>query len=208
MPSQSIRWLGIDTVDDRCGMIAQALRLHDAGTIDHGIRVCSVSSCLSNEMKLDDATLGILAKASALHDVGKLAFDAYFINAPRVYTADERRRMQTHTLLGSHLLDMADPEEFREIALIVAQHHERWDGVGYPRAIAGKDIHMLARLVSIADVFDALASIRSYRPPWPEERIRSHFLENRARQFDPELVELFLESYSSCAEARESPTGV
>jgi len=208
MQSQSIRWSGIDTVDDRCAMIAEALRLHDAETIAHGIRVCSVTSCLSAGMNLDDATLGILARASALHDVGKLAFDAGFIHTPRSYTAEERLRMQTHTLLGSELLDIADPEEFREMAVIVAQHHERWDGTGYPHAVAGKEIHRLARLISIADVFDALASTRAYRRPWTEESIRTHFIENRARQFDPDLVELFLESYAPCAEARESPTGV
>ncbi len=208
MQSQSIRWSGIDTVDDRCAMIAEALRLHDAETIAHGLRVCSVTSSLSGAMSLDDGTLGVLARASALHDVGKLAFDADFIHSPRSYTPEERLRMQKHTLLGFQLLDIADPEEFREIALIVAQHHERWDGAGYPRAVAGKEIHKLARLVSIADVFDALTSTRAYRPPWPEERIRAHFLENRARQFDPDLVELFLESYAQCTKARESPTGV
>jgi len=92
--------------------------------------------------------------------------------------------------------------------LIVVQHHERWDGTGYPRAIRGEGIHRLARLVSIADVFDALTSKRAYRQPWPEERIRAHFLENRARQFEPDLVDLFLESYAECASARESTTGV
>lgn len=208
MQSQSIRWSGIDTVDDRCAMIAEALRLHDAETIAHGLRVCSVTSSLSGAMNLDDATLGVLARASALHDVGKLAFDPDFIHSPRSYTSEERLHMQTHTLLGFQLLDIADPEEFREIALIVAQHHERWDGTGYPHAVAGKAIHKLARLVSIADVFDALTSTRAYRQPWPEERIRAHFLENRARQFDPDLVELFLESYAPCTKARESPTGV
>jgi|KBSMisStandDraft_5_1062788.scaffolds.fasta_scaffold260055_2 response regulator RpfG family c-di-GMP phosphodiesterase len=208
MQIPSIRMSGIETVDDRCAMIAEALRLHDPETIAHGLRVCSVVSSLSRAMNLDDTTRRILAKASALHDVGKLAFDTDFIHAPWSYTPEERIRMQSHASVGSQLLDIADPDEFREIALIVFQHHERWDGTGYPRAIRGEGIHRLARLVSIADVFDALTSKRAYRQPWPEERIRAHFLENRARQFEPDLVDLFLESYAECASARESTTGV
>lgn len=155
-------------------------------------------------MHLGPEDVRILTRASTLHDIGKLAFDSDFIHTPRQYTADERLRVQTHALIGARLLDIAEPDEFRKIASIAAQHHERWDGSGYPRAIAGKQIHGLARLVSIADVFDALASDRTYRTPWPEERIRTHFLDNRACQFDPDLTERFLDCYADCATARES----
>ncbi|MGA9421751.1 MAG: HD domain-containing phosphohydrolase [Rhodanobacteraceae bacterium] len=185
-------------------MIAEALRLHDTETMAHGLRVRAISEYLGTAMQLDAAAADILAKASALHDVGKIAFESEFIRSEQGYTASERRRMESHVQIGEQLLDIADPDEFRVIALLVGQHHERWDGTGYPRALRGSRIHPLARVLSVADVFDALASIRSYRPPWSEERIRAHFFENRAGQFDPDVAELLLDRYAGCDSARIS----
>lgn len=184
-------------------MASEALRLHDPETLGHCLRVAAVSEVLGGAAGLSAEALDTLRKAGALHDVGKLALDPEVLHAPRALTAEEYKRIQVHAQAGSDLLDIADPEEYRELAHLVLEHHERWDGNGYPHGLKARQIDFLTRLLSIADVFDALVSPRAYKPGWPEERVRCHFAENRGLQFDPDLTELFLDRYASCAAARD-----
>ena len=195
-------------LDDRGAMAGEALRLHDPETLGHCLRVAAVSEVLGRAAGLSAGPLDTLCKAGALHDIGKLALDPEMLHAPRALTAEEYKRIQVHAQAGSDLLDIADPEQYHEMAHLVLEHHERWDGNGYPHRLKAQRIHFLARLLSIADVFDALASPRAYKPGWPEERIRSHFIENRGLQFDPGLTGLFLDCYASCAAARDGVPGI
>lgn len=189
-------------------MAGEALRLHDPETLGHCLRVAAICAVLGRAAGLSADALGTLCKAGGLHDVGKLALDPHVLHAPRALTAEEFEHIKVHAQAGSELLDIADPEEYHELAHLVRQHHERWDGNGYPHGLKAHRIHQMARLLSIADVFDALASPRAYKPGWSAERICGHFIESRGAQFDPELTGLFLDCYAACAAARDGVPGI
>ena len=102
--------------------------------------------------------------------------------------------MQTHTEIGYRMLRHSKRPILKAAAIVAHQHHERWDGSGYPQGLKGKQIHIYGRITAIADVFDALGSDRVYKKAWPLERIIDLFEEERGRQFDPRLVSIFLDN--------------
>jgi response regulator RpfG family c-di-GMP phosphodiesterase len=144
--------------------------------------------------------------AAMLHDVGKVAISDTILRKGHELSSEEHKRMQLHTIYGARLFkreDSAFDTMAREVAL---NHHERWDGTGYPghvesvfgrkvrvgRPKRGTEIPIYARIVTIADVYDALLSKRAYKDPWPEETVIDHLESEAGRRFDPQLVELFL----------------
>jgi len=132
--------------------------------------------------------------AAMLHDVGKIGIDDAILKKPGPLTDEEYNIMKTHTEIGASLF--ADPQsEFDQLAADVSlSHHERWDGTGYPRGLKGKEISLWGRITSIADVYDALSCHRVYKPAWPEERVVAELKSQSGKQFDPDLVRVFLES--------------
>jgi HD-GYP domain-containing protein (c-di-GMP phosphodiesterase class II) len=138
-----------------------------------------------------------VAVSSVLHDIGKVGIEDAILFKPGPLTDAERRRMKEHTTIGSRYL--ADIEQrlghspvirtSREIAL---RHHERWDGSGYPDGLAGEQIPLAARIVAIADVYEALTSLRDYKPPFPHEKCVEMIRAEAGKHFDPDLVEAFL----------------
>ncbi len=137
----------------------------------------------------------VLPAAAVLHDVGKLAVPVQLLQKPGALDARERRVMQAHTVLGARLLETlmsAGDQLFVETAVAVARHHhERWDGRGYPHGLAGEAIPLPARLVALADVYDALRSRRSYKPALPHAVAVRTIVEDSPGQFDPGLVQVF-----------------
>ena len=101
--------------------------------------------------------------------------------------------MKRHAALGEELLSRSPRESLSAAAIIAGQHHERWDGAGYPRGLREEEIHLYGRIVAVADVFDALANRRCYKEAWPISRVVESFRDERGRQFDPLLVDLLLE---------------
>ncbi len=129
--------------------------------------------------------------ASALHDIGKIGLPDSILMKPGLLTNEEFEEMKRHTSIGAEILN-ACPGQVAEMAAEVARsHHERWDGQGYPNQLAGEDIPKIARIVAIADAFDALQSHRSYRPDYPVEQCFEMIRSQSGKQFDPEVVELF-----------------
>jgi response regulator RpfG family c-di-GMP phosphodiesterase len=100
--------------------------------------------------------------------------------------------MQNHTTLGHDMLKHSDRELLKAAVIVAYQHHEKWDGTGYPRGLEGDNIHIFGRLTAIADVFDALICKRVYKDPWPVEKILAMFVEGRGKDFDPQVVDAFL----------------
>jgi putative two-component system response regulator len=148
--------------------------------------------------EIDHHYVANLAIASALHDIGKMGVpDGVILKLGRL-TPAERRAMQMHTVLGGECLAsvarmFGDHDMFLDLGREVAEsHHEQWDGSGYPQGLQGKQIPLSARIVALADVYDALTSHRAYRPAVSHAEAREWIVSNYGSQFDPEVVEAFV----------------
>jgi len=150
---------------------------------------------------LDNRTIDALAQSAPLHDIGKVGIPDHILLKPGKLTPEEWEIMKTHAELGSKAIEQAEsdaekPVEFLSIAKEIAHyHHEKWDGSGYPVGLAGDAIPIAARLMALADVFDALICKRVYKPAFTFEDAQSIILEGRGRHFDPDVVDAFIESY-------------
>lgn len=139
-----------------------------------------------------------IIRAAPMHDLGKIAVDDRVLRKSERFTDAEYREMQKHSAEGAKVIEKmlrgVDEDSFVDIAENIAKyHHERWDGKGYPDGVQGKDIPVEARVMALADVFDALASKRCYKPAFPYDKVFSIIEESLGMQFDPELGRLFLE---------------
>jgi len=133
----------------------------------------------------------ILRLASPLHDVGKVGIPDAILNKPGPLTEIEYDVIKTHTQIGHDMLKVAKGRVLQAAAVIALEHHERFDGQGYPRAKHGKETHIFGRITGIADVFDALGADRVYKKAWELDRILDYFREQRGQQFDADLVDVF-----------------
>ncbi|NTV91458.1 MAG: HD domain-containing protein, partial [Clostridiales bacterium] len=113
----------------------------------------------------------------------------------QLYVRDEFEIMKTHSINGFKLLSKSNKPLFRDSAIVALQHHERFDGKGYPNGFSGEQIHIFARIVGLVDVYDALTNKRVYKDAWSPEQARDYIAEQRGRQFDPDIVDVFLESF-------------
>jgi putative two-component system response regulator len=142
--------------------------------------------------------ISLLTRSAPMHDIGKVGIPDHILNKPGKLTAPEWAIMQTHAKLGSDAIELAEqdiekPLEFLTLAKEIAHwHHEKWDGTGYPDQLAGDAIPVAARLMAIADVFDALISVRVYKPAFSFEAAQALMAEQRGRHFDPDIADAFL----------------
>ncbi len=144
-----------------------------------------------------------LHMASPMHDIGKVGIPDAILNAPRKLTVDEFKVMQTHASLGFDMLKTSNKPILQAAAIVANEHHEKWDGSGYPNATSGEDIHIYGRITAIADVFDALGSERVYKKAWELERILKLFKEESGKHFDPQLIKLFLDNLDTFLKIRD-----
>lgn len=151
----------------------------------------------AHEAALSPAMIDTLARSAPLHDIGKVGIPDHILRKPGKLTPDEWVVMQTHAALGAEAIEQAErdaarPVDFLRAAKQIARHHhERWDGSGYPDGLAGDAIPLPARLMALADVFDALTARRVYKPPMPVEEARTLIVAQRGKHFDPDVVEAF-----------------
>lgn len=160
----------------------------------HVRRVAEYSRLLALKVGLSLEEAEELKMASPMHDIGKVGIPDSILNKPGKLTEDEFETMKTHASLGYEMLRHSRQKLLRSAAIVAREHHERWDGNGYPNGTSGKAIHIYGRITAVADVFDALGHDRVYKKAWPLEKILALFREERARQFDPELIDLFLDN--------------
>lgn len=175
--------------------LSLAGELRDDQTGQHVVRVAKVSRILAETIGLESGFIDDLCRASPMHDVGKISIPDAILHKPGRLDPDERREMERHAQRGYEILSGSDSELVQLAAEIALSHHERWDGQGYPRGIAGAAIPISGRVTAVADVCDALFSERPYKTPWPAEKIREHFVENSGAHFDPACVEALLASW-------------
>jgi HD-GYP domain-containing protein (c-di-GMP phosphodiesterase class II) len=166
------------------------VRSHETGT--HIDRVADGAAKLASLAGLSPEESELLRLAAPMHDIGKIGIPDAILNKPGKFTEEEFALMQTHTTLGHQILSQSKRPILKTAALVAHQHHERWDGRGYPQGLAGEDIHVYGRIVSIVDVFDALTSDRCYRAGMQLAEALAIMTEGRGSQFDPDLLDLFL----------------
>lgn len=169
--------------------LVASLRRRDAETLEHSERVVRLSLILGREFGLNATEMRSLKYGALLHDIGKIGIPDSILRKPGHLTSVEWNKMREHPLLGSKLLSGID---FLESAsLVVSQHHERWDGKGYPFGLRGNEIDVKARIFAVADSFDAMTSNRVYHTGKNFEAAAAELRRCAGRQFDPEVVEAF-----------------
>lgn len=160
----------------------------------HVKRVAEYSYLLAKLYGLDEAHAYLIKQASPMHDIGKVAIPDHILNKPGKLTPEEFEIMKTHAQLGYEMLGHSERPILKTSAVIAHTHHEKYNGKGYPRGLAGDAIPIEGRITSIADVFDALAHDRVYKKAWPLEDILKLLREERGVSFDPVLIDLFFEN--------------
>lgn len=171
-------------------LLVQASIHRDSETGSHIKRVGLYSARLAMAAGLDQSEVDLIRLAAPMHDVGKIGIPDSVLRKPGALTEDERRVMETHTTMGADMLSGSDSPVLRKAEEIALCHHERWDGQGYPRGIAGESIPISARIVAVADVYDALTQDRVYRAAMPEEQVLDILQQGRGSHFDPDLIDL------------------
>ena len=159
----------------------------------HVKRVAEYSWLLAKLYGLPLKECDILKDVSPMHDIGKIGIKDAILNKPARLDDSEMEVMKTHARLGYDILHSSELPLLKAAATVAYEHHERFDGSGYPNHLQGNHIHIFGRITALADVFDALGSERVYKKAWDDERIFNLFEEEKGRHFDPELVELFME---------------
>ncbi len=173
-------------------------------TGNHVKRVAEYSKILALAYGMGEAEAELLKQASPMHDIGKVAIPDAILNKQDTFNTYEKKIMDTHTRLGFDMTKNSDKPLFKAASVVAHEHHEKWDGSGYPRGIKGEEIHIFGRIIAIADVFDALSSQRVYKKAWSDEKIFNFFKEQRAKHFDPNLIDLFFENLDEILDIRES----
>lgn len=170
--------------------LALAIDAKDQYTHQHIIRVQRYAVAVAEEMGLEGSEMEGVRTGALLHDIGKLGVPEYVLLKPGPLTAEEFEKVKKHPEIGASILD---PVEFPWPVLpVVRHHHERWDGSGYPDGLAGEDIPLTARIMAVADVYDAVTSTRSYRRAWSHERAVELIRSEAGSHFDPKVVDAFL----------------
>ncbi len=173
-------------------------------TGNHVKRVAEYSKILALAYGLSEEDAELLKQASPMHDIGKVAIPDAVLNKPGRFNAQERKIMDKHAELGYNMVNNSERPLLKAAAIVAYEHHEKWNGKGYPRGMSGEDIHIFGRITAIADVFDALGSDRVYKLAWKDEKIFQLFKEERGEHFDPKLVDLFFENLDAILAVRDT----
>lgn len=184
----------------RMGEIAES---RNKETGNHVRRVAEYSKLLALKAGLDEKEANLIASASPMHDIGKVAIPDAVLLKPGPLDPDEWMIMRSHSVIGHSVLNGSQRPLLNASSVIAKEHHEKYNGTGYPDGLSGEDIHIYARIVAIADVFDALGSDRVYKKAWSLENIIHLFHEERGEHFDPKLVDLFLDNLDDFLEIRD-----
>lgn len=168
--------------------LARAIEFRDAGTSAYLERMAHVAGLIAEELGLPEGQVRTIELAAPLHDIGKIAIPDAVLMKPGPLDVDERKRMQQHPRIGYQLLQDSQNRFIQVGAQIALRHHEHWNGNGYPDGLAGDEIPLEARIVTVADVFDALLSPRPYKQPWTIARALEFIGSHSGTMFDPACV--------------------
>ncbi len=184
--------------------MGEAAESRSKETGNHIKRVALISKLLGEKYGLDEKSCDILFTASPMHDIGKIAVPDAILKKPGPLTDEEWVTMRRHAENGYDILNGSDRPILKAAATISLEHHEKWDGTGYPDGKKGEEIHIYGRITAIADVFDALSSDRCYKKAWELERVIKLFEEEKDKHFDGKLVNLLLGSIDEFSQILET----
>lgn len=194
----------VDTQKDIVYKMGEIGETRSKETGQHVKRVAEYSYILAKAIKMNEEEAEILRIASPMHDIGKIGIPDSILNKPGKLDAEEWMTMKTHAQIGYEMLKNSNRPILKTAATVAYEHHERWDGNGYPNGLKEDDIHIYGRITAIADVFDALGSKRVYKDKWELDKILALFKEERGKQFDPVLVDTMFENLDKFLEVRDS----
>ncbi|ABV67975.1 response regulator receiver:Metal-dependent phosphohydrolase, HD subdomain [Aliarcobacter butzleri RM4018] len=183
----------------KMGEIAES-RSNETG--NHVKRVAEYSKLLALLYGLDEKESDTLFTASPMHDIGKVGVPDSILNKAGKLDENEYKMMKKHCVIGYNILKNSKREILKAAAIVAMQHHEKWDGSGYPRGLKEEEIHIYGRITAVADVFDALGSHRCYKEAWEDEKIFELFRNEKGKHFDPKLVDLFFDNIDKFIEIK------
>jgi response regulator RpfG family c-di-GMP phosphodiesterase len=175
--------------------LGELMEARSGETVYHVHRVAGITRLLAEWSGVARDELELVGLAAAFHDVGKIVIPESILNKPGSLTPDEFNVIKQHARIGREILSKSARPLFRVAAVMAGQHHERFDGTGYPDGVHGKDIHPYGRMLAIADVYDALSHDRVYKKAWPEDQVLEYLMAQKGKHFDPDLLDLFFERY-------------
>lgn len=172
--------------------LARAAEYRDNETGMHVIRISKLCECLARGLNLSGHDCHLIHHASPMHDIGKIGIPDHILLKPGKLTLEEWSVMKTHSDIGSLILSGSESEFLQMAEVIAGAHHERWDGSGYPRGLKGDEIPLVARIVTVCDVFDALTSDRPYKEAWSIEKTVAEMKNQSGKLFDPHVLSTFM----------------
>lgn len=189
---------------DMIHVLGEAIETRSGETGNHVKRVAKLSALLAKHHGLSHREVEMIEIISPMHDVGKISVPESILDKPGKLTPQEWEVMKLHTTAGYNLLKSGAGDITNLAAIIANEHHERWDGAGYPSGKVGEEIHLFARITAVADVFDALLSTRCYKEPWPLEMVVDLFERECGYQFDPKLTKILLNHLAEFVAIRDT----
>lgn len=183
--------------------LGRASEYRDNETGRHILRMSHSAALLAKQIGWSKERCDLMLYASPMHDLGKIGISDTIMLKPARLTDEERAIMETHTTIGADILSGSNNELLETARVIALTHHEKWDGSGYPRKLAGEAIPMEGRVAAIVDVFDALTSIRPYKKAWPVEEAVEDMRKNSGTHFEPKLVDHFMTILPGILKIRE-----
>lgn len=181
----------VDREHETLQILGKTAEYKDPETASHVARVAKYSKLLAREYGLSQKEQDIIFYAAPFHDLGKVGIEDKILLKPGKLDEDEFKIMKTHAQIGYEILKDSKSEYLQAGAVIALTHHEKWNGSGYPNALTSENIHVFGRIVSIADVFDALTSFRPYKKAWSFEEALKYLDDKSGKDFDPKMVEIF-----------------
>lgn len=172
--------------------LAKAGEYRDKGTGNHVLRMAKYSRLIAERLNLSTLECDEIELAAPMHDIGKIGIPDNILLKPGRLTSEERAIMNTHTIIGHEILKDSPSRYIRQGAIIALGHHEKFDGSGYPQGLEGDNIPLVARIVAVADVYDALRSRRPYKTAWPVENTVAYIENQTGRHFDPLCASAFI----------------
>jgi len=185
--------------------LSAAAEFKDEHTASHIKRMSEYSTLLATLYGLPSHMVALIRQASPMHDVGKMGIPDNILLKPGKLTPDEWTIMKRHTTIGQHILEGSDSELLHTAEVIAVSHHEKWDGTGYPHGLAGQAIPIQGRICAVADVFDALTTLRPYKEPFdnPAALAIMRQSQERGAHFDPAIYTLFMENFHQITAIQE-----